>query len=70
MVTNSVPPPVETEMPGSEDERFACRVAALIERCYGISNRQLVKAATDDIADIKCSTKALQHKAERFRRGR
>ena len=52
-----------------EDERFTRRVAAFIEQCHATSNRQLAEAATDDIAELKCSTAVLEHIAWRGPRG-
>jgi len=52
----------------SKAERFARRVAALTDRCYEANNPHLAKATKDQIAEIRCSTTVLQHKAEGFRR--
>ena len=52
-----------------EGELFARRVAAFIEQCCAMSKRQLAEAATDDIAELKCSTVVLEHIAWRGPRG-
>lgn len=55
--------------PTPEDERLSRRVAALIERCYRVTNRQLIEVSKYDMATLEYAATLLRHVGWRGPRG-